>query len=640
MKRLICAGLLLAGLLPFSQAAAQPRSFAPLETLPPTATGVVLLQAAELADQGAYAQATALISQALSQTESPHARIALWLRLAQYQQTLQQEQAELEALAEALKIAEGAALAYESALIQTRLAETYTRIGRYDSALAAGQQAQARYQQLKTAKGYTENGLARVLLLLARIYVAKGDFAQAIRYGQQSLGAMDHANDKAFLGEQLMVMGDIYFLNGGFVSKRAYLEMALQQARLGQARAQQIVALGKLSELYNLWGKSEQGLIFLQEALALAEGSDTSQARELTLQRAELQLQLAQPDPARQDFGRVRSELTAEPDHFARARTLLRLAEGMRGLGETQVARQDYQAALQAFENLDLPYHAAQALYGLGELARAEEQMATALDFYQAVLKLAAGFKYDVRAPFYYGGLGQTQLALGQTTLAIATLETAAARAQSLYNSVGESAQLEYFEKLAPVYQALIRAYYQAGRIDDALKTLEESRNLNLLEQLQRSESERQGDSPRSEEDWTLGLPPGAMALVYVDPEAESMLQFRIRPNTDEISSQWQDRLQEGLSLSSQQLLAESQVYRQHAASLGLSDDGTPILPRLCRVYRQLLSNPQSDPHLLKELSQLLYSVLITPHESALAGISRLLIVPEAELALVPFETL
>lgn len=599
-----------------------------------------LQQAQTLSASGDYTGATGLLAQSLAAAERPQTKLALLLRLADYQQRMQLDARSLASLEQARQIAETAQLPFEAARFQNEIAALYHRQGRYEAALAALRPAVERYRQLKASKGYTENGLARALLLQTRIHTALGDSQQAIEAGNASLAAMDHANDKHFLSEQLLVMADVMYLKGGFVGKKAYVELALQQAVSGQVLPMQVAALTAMSQLYNSWGQPEEALLKLQEAISLAQVADPAQARSLGLQRGEIQTALGQHEAARTEFAQVRAQLATEPDRFLRGRQYLRLGQGHAALGDAGLAASDFEAADTLFEALSLPYQRAQAQYGLAELDRGAGRYAAAIGRYQQALQALVNIEDKAQLTYVYGGLGLAQLDSGQTDAAIVSLQEAVKHGRALYGQAGEAMEMDFFEKLVPIHQALIRAYFQAGRIKEALEQIEEGRALRFRQLLQKGNSEREAKFGEDEwKPWSYGLAPAHAILVYGEPDAASLLEFRVRYNFARKQYPFEPDHQEGLSFNSEHYLRAHPLFRKHSAALGLEGQGA-LLPRLCQVYRQLLSNPESDPGVIAALSSLLYNMLIAPHEAQLEGIHELTIVPSGELGLIPYETL
>lgn len=603
-----------------------------------SAFGAEPLEPADLAQRGDYAQAIQGLRAKLPNA-TPAAQVALWLQLADYQRHTTHSQDVLNTLQQALGVAQQHQLSQEIARVTFELADFYYRAGDYPAALTQVQQAQAHYEKLKATGPLPPNALARTLMLRGRIHTDLGQGEQAIQWCGQAMAQWDHANEKAFVGDQMIAMGEASFLRGGFTAKQVYLQMALEY---GNAPLQKIKALSELSHMYFIWGKLDQSQLHLQEAIALAQAADPALARQLRLQQGELYQAQQKPDLARQSFQQVEQALANETNRFVQGQTYLRLGESLRMLGDRPQAQRYYEKAQTHFQALNIPFQEAKSVYGLAELARQQKAYNQAIPLYQQVLQLVQGNKDPVYSAFYYGGLGQSLLALGQTPAAIAELEKAVALAEEMYNHTVREARLEFFERLLPLYQSLVRAYFRAGRIDDALDMLEEHQSLMFNERLNHRESARKATTPQAVEapyDWGDGLKPDSLMLVYHAPESEAMLQFRIQLNQDPISSRWQAKAREGLELTHQAQIEAHPLYLKYASALRFKAD-QPLLPQICQAYYRLLSNPQADAEHLKALGQILYQLLIAPHESALQGKTTLLIAPEGELALIPFETL
>lgn len=590
-----------------------------------------------LAGTGEYLQAAELLRQHLrDQTLTPGEQIVLLKQLADYEQKISREDAARRALTQALNLARQHGLAEQAALMQLLIAELALAQGRYDEALQEAEAARLAYAALRVpgqrwdVKG--SNGLSRALMLKARIYALRGEHEPAVHLGNESLSSLDHANDKDLKCDLMLSMGEVYFLRGGLITKQTYIEMALEQARFQQHIPAEIKALADMSRLYNSWGKAEQALIYLESAQVLALNLP-DQALELNLQEGEIRAALAQTEPALAAFSRARMLSEREPDRLIRGRVLLRLGQGLGLLGQATQAQADYQAAAKLFTDLGLPFQEAQALTGQGDLLLAANQPARAVPLYQQALIRLEPLKVPVQLAAAYSGLGRAELVLGQTEAAIEHLEKALEQIQ-MFSQAEERVLREYFEKFAPTFDALIRAYQNIGDSRHALEVLESSRNLYFRQQLsQRSGKSMQfqevlSESSRNDSDWYLAsLPAGTTVISYDQPESEMMLHFRLA----------QGQLK-GMSQLTQALLTESAAWSQYADELNL--DPAEPLKSLIMAYRGLVSEPESDPEQLDALSKLLYNLLIAPHASALAGTNRLVIAPDGVLGLLPFETL
>ncbi|MEZ0369504.1 MAG: CHAT domain-containing protein, partial [Candidatus Sericytochromatia bacterium] len=499
--------------------------------------------------------------------------------------------------------------------------------GDYQKAAVLTRTAREAFEQLKASGGNTGNGLARAMMQLAHLQVLLGQTEPAHALASQSLGSLDNANDPALMAELLLEMGEINFLMGHSVAALSYAQMVLTQMPSMPAAAEKIRVLSRISRLYYLWGRLDMALARLKEALQLAADSGSALACELYLQRGEIELGLGQQAAAKADVEQAQALIAREPDRARQGELLLRLAQAYQGLDAPEPAAQAYRQALALLQELPLP--ASQALYGLGELRRASGQYAQALDFYRQALARVKHLEHNLYLGPYYSALGQTLLAQGQLQPAIENLETAVNFLKQFDDAAADT-QREYYEKLAPAFEALSQAYVRAGDADKALEIVENTRGLFFFQMLW--QAKHGGDTKGSvfSAGWNANVywfresfPEDTTLLNYAVPASGPLLQFRL-----------QDR-----QLSAQESDIEVQL-RKDPLYQSLPPGPESGLTRLIKAYRQQLITPGGDQLQLKQMSQLLYRLLIGPHEAQLKGHHTLLIAPDGELGLLPFETL
>jgi CHAT domain-containing protein len=491
--------------------------------------------------------------------------------------------AELETQTEVAKQAKPSLNAIEKAL----------QTGDYALALTQLKTLKTQLEKRRAEKKSVGNLLSLVILKIAEISVMQGDFEAGFQWASQASGAAEHTNNQAFLARTFLTMGRLYML-GGDASQQIYAEMALNTAKMAMASEEIMGALQLKGEGYLRLGKAEQALAVQQDA-------------------------------------------------FLKAKSQLSLAQIFLQLGDQTSALNQFSAARAGFQALPTAYYEAQALFGQAQIWHRQGRLADALAGYQTVLNLAKTVSQNKFLGEYSAGLGQALLAHGQTVEAIPVLEAALAGLKNA-NKADPDVQREASEKMIPTYHALIEAhlrlretepddFFKRKHLQSAFNYLEASKAAIFLEDLKGWSNTMTVDDSleNSLSNWDVRnyLPPQTAALSFVQTADQHLIQFGFQRAG--FHTQLSDL---------NALLAKQPIYQKYATSLRLNTGNLPDFSRLCQVYRQLLSNPQSDLNTVHELGHLLYLLLIQPQAAFIKDAKRLLVIPDGVLGLVPFETL
>lgn len=540
--------------------------------------------------------------------------------------------AELETQTEAAKLAQPSLNAIEKAM----------QMGDYSLAMTKLKTLKIQLEQRRAEKKSVGNVLSSVILKMAEISVMQGDFKQGFQWASQANGAAEHNNNQAFLARTFLTMGRLYML-GGDASQQIYAEMALNTAKLAMASEEIMGALQLKGEGYLRLGKADQALAFFLEALKLAEEIKSPALSELLLLSAQCHAALNQNKAAQALLAKAEQALALQQDAFLKAKSQLTLAQIFLQLGDQTSALAQFSAARAGFQALPTAYYEAQALFGQAQIWHRQRRLADAIAGYQTVFNLAQTVPQNKFLGEYSAGLGQALLAHDQTAQAIPVLEAALAGLKNT-NKADPDVQREASEKIIPTYQALIEAhlrlretepddFFKRKHLQSAFNYLEASKAAIFLEDLKGWSNTMTVDNSLenslSNGDVRNYLPPQTAALSFVQTADQQLIQFGFqragfRTDLSDLNA----------------LLAKQPIYQKYATSLRLNTGNLPDFSRLCQVYRQLLSNPQSDLNTVHELGHLLYLLLIQPQAEFIKDAKRLLVIPDGVLGLVPFETL
>lgn len=486
------------------------------------------------------------------------------------------------------------------------------------------------------------NVLSEVLMELAEIQLMQGDFDKAFVWANQALGASEHNNNRAFLAQNMLRMGHLYLLKDEEIAL-ANAEMALNFAQMGQALEQMVGAQQLKGEVFLRLGKADQALIFFQEAQKLAAEIQSPLLPQLCIQTALAHAAQNQTKAAQAQLLKAQASLPLQKNAFKQAQNQLSLAQAYAQLEDPEAALRYYQLAEAGFQLLPSDYYRAQVFFGQAELARAKSDWAQAQSLYQQAVNLGEKVPYNLHLGDYQAGLGFSLVAQSQAKAALPLLENALVTF-TRFDYVNDLAKREAKEKGVPTLLALADAHfyiyeqardpvYQLSALQAAFAYLEQSKASIFLKNIKGYNNALSLGNPEAvlidPYDVRNYLPPDTAALSYAQTPTQDLLQLGIQKTGYQFKRQ-----------SLQALLAQNPLFLKHAETLRLYKGQTPDFARLCQVYRQLLSNPQSDLQTLHDLGSVLYQILIQPHAAFLEGRKRLLILPEGALGLIPFETL
>ena len=143
------------------------------------------------------------------------------------------------------------------------------RLGSPDNALAAFERALT-VVPTREDEGTTLNNLSQ-------IYDARGDYATALGYLEQSLTICREIGDKAGEGATLNNLGQIYDARGDYATALGYLEQSLTIQREIGDKAGMIGTLHNMAYIALQANKGEQALTLWSEALQLARETQNAQ---------------------------------------------------------------------------------------------------------------------------------------------------------------------------------------------------------------------------------------------------------------------------------------------------------------------------------------------------------------------------
>jgi CHAT domain-containing protein len=322
-----------------------------------------------------------------------------------------------------------------------------------------------------------------------------------------------------------------------------------------------------------------------------------------------------------------------------RGTTLSNMASVYIDLGDPDRSLQLHEEALAVRRALDLPGDVAASLSNIGFLNQLSGRPETALKYYLDALELMRplGIMPDIASVL--GNVASAHLDLKQYDEAFVFWDEALDITETIRATATGEVRRDYLDKEIATYRVLLFALLEAGRDDRVLETLERMNGRFLAEQIS-----SQTGSPAPQFDltaWQRSVGPEeayvltgnfSTPLTSVTVVVADSLRIHARTDTAfvrQMMHQFGERLDvDASAVYEDQIAAIVNYYR---SILGRSDAST-------RGASARRGEPTAEAH-RRTLGRAFYDMLIGPIESELAGRTRLTIVPDGPLALLPFET-
>ncbi len=297
------------------------------------------------------------------------------------------------------------------------VARTLTNLGRLEHARNRDQAALESWREAAALYEGLGDHRHRVALLcdIANLLKERGDQKQALGLYEQALIGLNHVNHAPTRGLVLSNVANMYTDTGDVETAKAFFDESIKIAHESGDRTAESVRLGNLGWFYVVTGQEQQAVASLEQALSLSNQMDAPLVQ--AVQRNNLAMacaRLAQFDRAvelhqqaldlvagkhqprweawfHSDLGETLSRQRlfeqARPHYLkalelcdaagyepARARTLWRMADLQREIGDLEAAGSTYVRAVQQAQSIGSQRDLAHALLGQGLLAAIEQR--------------------------------------------------------------------------------------------------------------------------------------------------------------------------------------------------------------------------------------------------------------------------
>jgi PAS domain S-box-containing protein len=236
------------------------------------------------------------------------------------------------------------AIEYEQGIAECRnnLGQLYLHQNKYDAALEQIQRSLTTFLELDAP-----DGIASCYITLAEICHIRDDYQQELKYLFEGMSYVNRCLDKGILYLYLVNIGIAYTDLGEYDQSLVYLLQVIKDA---ENQDYLIIALSKISKVYNLTGELQKAIDCAKEALSLAIQNNDRKAQAVSL------VELAKGYKTLQDFKQSLDYLEKAlsiyqelHDQYSETDCLIQKASLLKYLGDAdesdQINRQAYMLA-------------------------------------------------------------------------------------------------------------------------------------------------------------------------------------------------------------------------------------------------------------------------------------------------------
>ncbi|MDZ7397084.1 MAG: tetratricopeptide repeat protein [candidate division KSB1 bacterium] len=357
------------------------------------------------------------------------------------------------------------------------LGQSLHHLGQYDAALQRYLSAEKLVKKAKTKE--EKKNLSTTLNNISQIYSARGDYATALSYLEESLKISREIGDRQGEGTTLGNIGNIYLARGDYATALDYLQQSLKIRREIGDRQGEGATLGNIGNIYRARGDYATALYYLQQSLKILRAIGDRQGEGTTLNN------ISQIYDAAGDYATALSYL--EKSLAIQREIGDRKGEGatLNNISQIYDARGDYATALSYLEESlkirreigDRQGEGA-TLNNISQIYDARGDYATALSYLEESLKISREIGDRQGEGATLNNLATTAYAGGDYATALKYLEESLKISREIGDRKGEGATLN---NISQIYSA-------RGDYGKALEYLEKSLAI------QREIGDRQGE--------------------------------------------------------------------------------------------------------------------------------------------------
>ncbi len=547
-------------------------------------------QAGTLRQQGRYAEAADLYEKsAAAELASPSPRqknlANEWLMAGYCYHQIQHYAKAIDVYEKALNIYQALGMEAEMSMLLNGIGELYRMQGQYDNALERYEHAlsidRKLGQEMNTAIRFNNIGV---------VYCAWGQYDTALDFYQQALEIAHQHNKEAAVAMFLMNIGRVYEEWGKYGDALPYFEHAMEIFHRENDDASIALAFASIGLVYSAWDDSDNALHYYKLALAIDQKLNRN------------------------------AEVAAHLNNIGSIYMVQ---------GEYDAALDSFKQALALVQTLDRAPEIATTLNNIGNVHEALEEYNNALEYFERALDIDRRLGREAEMAIRYNNIGAVFYVQEQYTEAIPYFVDAVALLETIRKTAPGDVRRDYFASQIHTYRFLISCYIRLGDFENAFKIIELSRAKRLEEQLAGVTTEFPIPSLTS---FQHTLSDDAAVLIYANTIEHHVVQMLITHTTCSAS----ERSYNELTRQNTSPEPANALIEQYLTQL--------FDPSFKSPSPEQRHNIRGDGDVqaieVSTLSKRLYAFLIGKHRERLRGKPRLLILPDGELNILPFEML
>ncbi|KAM3100101.1 CHAT domain-containing protein [Phormidesmis sp. 146-12] len=345
-------------------------------------------------------------------------------------------------------------------------------VSQFEAALQSWQQALVMYRELKDRRGEGQS-----LGNLGLAYQFLGNYAKAIQYHEQSLAIARELKNRRGEGAALGNLGLAYYSLGNYAKAIKYYEQYLAIAREIKNRLGEGNALGNLGLAYQSLGDYEKAIQYQEQSLAIAREIKDRRGKGVALGNLGL---------AYQFLGNYEKAIQYQEQSLAIAREIKdRLSEGasLGNLGNAYSLLGNYAKAIKYLEQtlaiareIKDRWGEGVALSNLGVAYQFLGNYAKAIEYYEQHLAISREIKDREGEGLTLSNIGSTLKKQEQSDLAIVFYKQSVNVRESIRQDnrpLSRDLQASYTETVARTYRNLADLLLSQGRVLEAQQVLE-----------------------------------------------------------------------------------------------------------------------------------------------------------------------
>lgn len=473
----------------------------------------------------------------------------------------------------------------ENAVSLERQAEAALAQGMPERALALYHQAAERWRGAGQHKIF-----AATLDSIARIHKDRGDFDLAVDAWQQALSVAKHIQDTDTVLRTLGNLGMAHSAWGHYKEALHYYEQSLELAQILKHEASIARLYNNIASVYRHQGKLDEALEHYQKALAI----DRRLKDEAAIATRMANIGTVYMD--RGDYERAETHYKAAVSVARKGGREDKIAIRLNNLGAVSVSRGDYEAGLRYYQEalglhskLDQRHEVATVLSNMGSaywyLERYDEAEKVLLQSIEIKDALRRGATGDIRR--------------------------------------------DYLASQIDTYEWLTSTYVRARAPSKAILAADSSRAKYLIDQIQGAGSKTRLDDPKALAKRFLERLPEDVAVIYFANAGWNRL-VRFVATSEGVSA---------TEIDTSAMLAQLSPGGKKGDATQLKGNRDALAGAI-RAYRKLvISAAPTDDAERDRQARILFDSLLGG-DAAMMSRRHLVIVPDASLAFVPFETL